>query len=59
VLIYLLDNDQISRKDAVALLGYGETKIKEVLNTLLEKQLIIRVGQGRGTYYKIIIMVKK
>lgn len=52
VLKYLHENKKITRKDAVQLLGYGETKIKETLNILLEKELIIRIGQGRSTYYE-------
>ncbi|MFV0554500.1 MAG: RNA-binding domain-containing protein [Mangrovibacterium sp.] len=50
---YLLDKGVISRKDAVELLGVGETKVKEILNALVEKGIIVREGQGRGTYYKL------
>jgi len=54
ILLYLLDNKQISRKEAVKLLEYGETKTKEILNTLVEKKLIVREGQGRSTYYRLM-----
>jgi len=53
VLLYLLDNEKITRKEALELLGYGETKTKEILKTLLKKDLIERYGQGRNTHYKL------
>jgi len=53
VLLYLLDNEKITRKEALELLGYGETKTKEILKTLLKKDLIERHGQGRNTHYKL------
>ena len=54
ILLYLLDNDKATRKEAVELLGHGETKIKEIFNSLLEKELIRREGQGRSTNYKLV-----
>lgn len=51
ILIYLLDNERITRKIAVGILDYGETKTKEVINGLLNKHLIARKGKGRGTHY--------
>lgn len=53
ILIYLLDNGKISKKETLNLIGYGGTKTKEILNELIEKNLIARVGQGRSTYYKL------
>lgn len=53
ILIYLLDNGKISKKETLNLIGYGGTKTKEILNELIEKNLIVRVGQGRSTYYKL------
>ena len=53
ILIYLLDNGKISKKETLNLIEYGETKTKEILNELIEKNLIVRVGQGRSTYYKL------
>ncbi|GAO31354.1 ATP-dependent DNA helicase [Geofilum rubicundum JCM 15548] len=53
ILLYLLDNEKISRKNAVELLGVRETKTKEVLNEMLDKKLIVRKGQGRSTFYTI------
>lgn len=51
ILLHILDNKRITRKSALELLGVGETKIKELLNYLLQKELITRNGQGRNTYY--------
>jgi len=53
VLLYLLDNVKISRKDAVILLKLGETKVKEIFNSLIDKNLIHRHGKGRSTYYTL------
>lgn len=53
ILIYLLDNGKISKKETLNIIGYGGTKTKEILNELIEKNLIARVGQGRSTYYKL------
>jgi len=52
ILIYILDNGKITKKEALTLTGYRETKTKEILNSLVEKNLISRDGQGRSTYYK-------
>ncbi len=44
ILIYLLDNGKISKKETLNIIGYGGTKTKEILNELIEKNLIVRVG---------------
>ena len=44
ILIYLLDNGKISKKETLNLIGYVGTKTKEILNELIEKNLIVRVG---------------
>ena len=44
ILIYLLDNGKISKKETLNLIEYRETKTKEILNELIEKNLIVRVG---------------
>ena len=49
--MYLLENERVTRKEAVGIVGFGETKTKEILNDLLKKELIIRKGKGRGTHY--------
>jgi len=51
ILLYLLDNKTISRKEAVSLLKFQKTKTFDVLNSLVEKGLLIRKGEGRSTYY--------
>jgi len=51
ILKYILMNKTITRKEAVDILNYGETKIKELFSSMIDKQFIKRVGQGRGTHY--------
>ncbi len=51
ILLYLLDNERITRKQASELLSAGETKSKTILKSLLDKKLIIKVGKARNTYY--------
>ncbi|WP_159519762.1 hypothetical protein [Sunxiuqinia indica] len=53
ILEYLLDNEKISRKQAVSLLELGETKVKEIFGSLLSRQLIQRNGRGRSTFYTL------
>lgn len=53
IVLYLFKNESIARKDAVELLNYGETKIKELFASLLEKKLIQKKGQGRSTHYTL------
>ncbi|WP_394371825.1 ATP-binding protein [Salegentibacter tibetensis] len=53
LLLYLLDHNQIVRKEAVQLLKIGETKTEEVFNELMHKKLIERKGKGRATFYKL------
>ena len=36
ILIYLLDNGKISKKETLNIIGYGGTKTKEILNELIE-----------------------
>ena len=58
ILNYIFDNGKITKKEALSLTGYGETKTKEILGVLVEKNLITRDGQGRSTYYKLIESAK-
>lgn len=53
LLVYLLDNEKISRKEAVKLLSIGETKTKEIFNGLITKGLLMRKGKGRATFYEL------
>lgn len=52
VIRFVQEKQKITRREAVALLEFGETKIKEVLNSLLDEQVLVRRGQGRSTYYE-------
>ena len=54
ILLYLLDNQKLSRKEAVEILELQKTKVHEILSALVDKKLIKREGQGRGTYYKLL-----
>lgn len=51
LLLHLLDHDSITRREAVSLLNLGKSKVHEVVTGLLDKQLIVRKGQGRSTFY--------
>jgi ATP-dependent DNA helicase RecG len=51
ILLYLLDNEKITKREAANLINAKETKTKEVLKNLVEKNLIQREGKGRSTYY--------
>ncbi|MGF7140032.1 hypothetical protein [Roseimarinus sediminis] len=53
ILLYLLDNEKISRKEAMELLDFGETKTKEIFNEMLDKKLIERQDKGRSTFYTV------
>jgi ATP-dependent DNA helicase RecG len=53
ILLYLLDNENISRKEASGIVGQKSTKTFEILSGLVEKSLIVRYGNGRSTHYKL------
>lgn len=59
LLFHLLNNEKITRKEGVDLLNLGETKVKEILNELLNKKQIERKGQGRSTFYTLVKMEGK
>ncbi len=54
VLLYLLENTTISRKEVLEVLAIKKTKAHKILASLVEKELIEREGKGRGTYYKLV-----
>ena len=54
IINYLQKNVTISRREALSIVDVGETKIKDIFNDLIDKNLIVRVGQGRSTQYKLI-----
>ncbi|MCP5499964.1 MAG: hypothetical protein H7A25_08680 [Leptospiraceae bacterium] len=51
LLLFIQKEVKITRKKAKEKFEYGETKLKSLFNTLLEKGLIERKGKGRNTYY--------
>ncbi len=51
ILLYLLDNEKLSRKEAVGLLGLGKSKVFNILNSLTKEGYLERRGKGRSTYY--------
>ena len=51
VLEYLKRSKKITTKDVKSLLNIKDTRAKEILKTLIDKKLIVRVGKGRGTHY--------
>ncbi len=51
ILLFLLDNEKISRREAMKLLNLGKSKVFEILNALTEKGYLERKGKGRSTYY--------
>ncbi len=53
LLIYLLDNKTITRKEVINLLNLQKTKAHKILSSLTEKNILIREGKGRSTYYKL------
>jgi len=51
ILLYLPDNEKMSRKEAVELLGLGKSKVFNILNSLTKEGYLERRGKGRSTYY--------
>jgi ATP-dependent DNA helicase RecG len=51
ILIFLQDHGRITRKEAKEILSVGDTKIKEMFNSLIASDAIERRGSGRSTYY--------
>ena len=43
----------MSKKICLEFLKIKETKLKELLNKMIEDQIIIRLGNGRTTYYEL------
>ncbi len=53
ILLYIIDNKKISRKEAAELIGLKNTKTYELLTELVNEKLIEKQGQGRSTFYTI------
>jgi ATP-dependent DNA helicase RecG len=48
---YIVENEQITRKTTMELLGIGRTKADEILSSMLTSGFIVRKGAGRATHY--------
>ncbi len=59
ILLYLLDQQTITRKIASELIGLKETKTYYILNEMLDENLIKRHGKGRSTYYTLLESKKR
>ena len=51
ILLYSLDNETITRHEAINLIGLKKTKIHQIFTNMIEENLISRKGSGRSTYY--------
>lgn len=45
---------EFARKDAVKALGFPERTVESIIKKLVELKKIERIGQGKGTRYRII-----
>jgi len=53
IIAYLEEHNNIVSKDVEKLLRIKESRTRELLKQMVDKELIIRLGSGRSTYYKI------
>ena len=53
ILLFLLERNRISRKEATELIGLKNTKTYEILTEMVDENLIEKHGQGRSTFYTI------
>jgi len=53
ILLYLLDKNKITRKEAAELLNIGKSKTFEILTSLLGQKYVSREGKGRSTFYTL------
>jgi predicted HTH transcriptional regulator len=51
ILLYLLDNSNVSRQKAIELLGLKKTRIHEILAEMVDEGLLIIKGKGKNTHY--------
>jgi predicted HTH transcriptional regulator len=50
-MIYIQEKGKITRREALSIVHAGETKTKEILNSLLGQGFIKRTGKRRSTHY--------
>ncbi len=55
ILLYLLDNKKVSRKQAAEIIGLKNTATYEVLTEMVSDGLIEKQGQGRTTHYTLVV----
>ena len=54
VLEYLrLNNNRLTTKGAVSILGLGERRSREILNKMVKSNLLERIGKTTNTYYRL------
>ena len=53
MLLYLLDNGSITRKQAKDVLNFQNTKTYEILTEMVKDDLLIMKGKGKNTHYKM------
>lgn len=51
IIEFIKINDRITRADVENLLNIGNTRSKQVINNMLEKDIILKKGTGKNTYY--------
>jgi ATP-dependent DNA helicase RecG len=51
IMMYIEEKGKITRREALSIVHAGETKTKEILNSLLGQGFIKRMGKGRSTHY--------
>ena len=53
VLRYLTEHGNVMRKQLVEVTGFSQAKTIRVLNALISKSAIKKIGQGKNTYYSV------
>ncbi len=53
ILLYLLDNKTITRKQVIDVFDFKTTKATNLLAEMTEEKLLVRKGSGRSTYYML------
>lgn len=51
ILLFLIENEKITRREATNLIDVGSTKAYEILNTMVKIELITMFKKGRSSYY--------
>lgn len=51
ILLYLLDNPKITRKEAEDLIDFKATKTSKTITEMLKSNLLAKKGKGKNTHY--------